>query len=254
MNNNLLVKTAIKWGGLYGALSVILGAIGMLVNGVDFEVAAGSSIFFTVITSLSLLIFMVFFAIKAIQEYEGGIKRKISLKEVWKMMGIYFLILTIIDIAVGFGTSFAINSSVSTSTSTLFFASIIGNIISKSLFLIVTIYYLGKWKTFKKAGLPGWSAFIPFYNLYQLTVIGRKEGWWVLMLFIPLINIIFSIMIVNGVSKAFGKEEGFTVGLFLLPFIFYPILGFGEDRWIYGPEVEEDDFVPNNADILDAGI
>ena len=32
-------------------------------------------------------------------------------------------------------------------------------------------------------------------------------------------------------AKAWGKEEGFTVGLVLLPFIFLPILGF--DNSVY---------------------
>ena len=33
-------------------------------------------------------------------------------------------------------------------------------------------------------------------------------------------------------SKSYGKEEGFTVGLVLLPFVFYPILGYGSSQYI----------------------
>ncbi|MBS1603444.1 MAG: hypothetical protein JST42_12310 [Bacteroidetes bacterium] len=36
------------------------------------------------------------------------------------------------------------------------------------------------------------------------------------------------------VSKSFGKDEGFTVGLTLLGIVFWPILGFGDARYI-GP-------------------
>ncbi len=35
----------------------------------------------------------------------------------------------------------------------------------------------------------------------------------------------------NLLSKKFGKDEGFTVGLVLLPFIFLPILGFGSSEY-----------------------
>jgi hypothetical protein len=36
------------------------------------------------------------------------------------------------------------------------------------------------------------------------------------------------IMTYHAISKAFGKNAGFTVGLVLLPFIFWPILAFGK--------------------------
>jgi hypothetical protein len=42
------------------------------------------------------------------------------------------------------------------------------------------------------------------------------------------------ILIYNGIAKSFGKGGGFTVGLLLLPFVFFPILGFGSARYL-GP-------------------
>jgi hypothetical protein len=35
-------------------------------------------------------------------------------------------------------------------------------------------------------------------------------------------------MMTHQLSLRFGKEEGFTAGLILLPFIFYPLLGMSE--------------------------
>jgi len=90
------------------------------------------------------------------------------------------------------------------------------------------------WKVFEKAGQPGWAAIIPIYNLYILTKIAGKPGWWVLMFLIPFVNFIFLIWLYNMVSKSFGKDEGFTVGLLILGFIFWPILGFGSARYL-GP-------------------
>lgn len=54
------------------------------------------------------------------------------------------------------------------------------------------------------------------------------------MYFIPFVNIIFLIWSINLLSKSFGKDEGFTVGLLFLGIIFYPILGFGSAQYI-GP-------------------
>jgi hypothetical protein len=41
------------------------------------------------------------------------------------------------------------------------------------------------------------------------------------------INIYIFFVISIAIAKAFGKDSGFGIGLALLGFIFYPILGFG---------------------------
>jgi len=43
---------------------------------------------------------------------------------------------------------------------------------------------------------------------------------------------------INLLSKSFGKSEGFTIGLIIFPFIFYPILGFGSATYL-GPSAKE---------------
>ena len=87
------------------------------------------------------------------------------------------------------------------------------------------------WKVFVKAGQPGWAAIIPIYNIYIMTKIGGKPGYWTLLCLIPIVNYIFSIWLYNMISKSFGKDEGFTVGLVLLGFVFWPILGFGSAKY-----------------------
>ena len=87
------------------------------------------------------------------------------------------------------------------------------------------------WKVFVKAGQPGWAAIIPIYNIYIMTKIAGKPGIWTLLCLIPVVNYIFSIWLYNMISKSFGKDEGFTVGLVLLGFIFWPILGFGGAKY-----------------------
>jgi hypothetical protein len=98
--------------------------------------------------------------------------------------------------------------------------------------LALSIFYIAAmWKVFTKAGQPGWAAIIPIYNIYIMIKIGGKPGWWVILcLLIPF----FIIWVYNMISKSFGKDEGFTAGLFFLGFIFWPILGFGSAKYL-GP-------------------
>ena len=79
-----------------------------------------------------------------------------------------------------------------------------------------------------------------------MTVIAKKPAWWLaLILLVPIANIVFLIMLYNGISKAFGKDSGFTAGLVLLGFVFWPILGFGDAKYI-------DDQAKTNDNVLDA--
>ena len=89
------------------------------------------------------------------------------------------------------------------------------------------------WKTFTKAGQPGWAVLIPIYNCYVLCKVAQRPGWWLLLLLVPLVNLIIAIVLAIDVAKQFNKGVGFGLGLAFLGFIFYPILGFGEAT--YGP-------------------
>jgi hypothetical protein len=87
------------------------------------------------------------------------------------------------------------------------------------------------WRVFEKAGQPGWGCLIPIYNLFLLVRIGGKPDIWVLLLLIPAVGFIVGILLAIEVAKRFGQGTGFGVGLALLPWIFYPILGFGDARY-----------------------
>ena len=100
--------------------------------------------------------------------------------------------------------------------------------------LIALVVIAGIWKTFEKAGKPGWAAIIPIYNIIVLLEIAGKPIWWIILFFVPCVNIIVSLLIFIAVAKAFGKSEVFGIGLWLLGFIFFPILGFGDAKYI-GP-------------------
>jgi hypothetical protein len=97
--------------------------------------------------------------------------------------------------------------------------------------VLALIQLIAMWKVFVKAGQPGWACIIPIYNIYVMTKIAGKPGIWVLWCLIPIVNLIFIIWLYNMISKSFGHDEGFTVGLILLGVIFWPILGFGSSKY-----------------------
>ena len=91
--------------------------------------------------------------------------------------------------------------------------------------------YAGMWHVFKKAGQPGWAAIIPYYQFYMLAKIEEEPGWWLLWLLVPLINLFVFWRILDGVARRFDKGAGFAAGLLFLPFLFFPILGFGKAEY-----------------------
>jgi hypothetical protein len=93
---------------------------------------------------------------------------------------------------------------------------------------------IAQWMVYERAGKPGWACIIPFYNFIVLLEIVGKPWWWLLLMLIPVVNIVLVIIVYHNLSLSFGKTAGFTVGLVLLSFIFFPILAFGEAKYL-GP-------------------
>ncbi|MBB6113073.1 DUF5684 domain-containing protein [Mucilaginibacter lappiensis] len=100
--------------------------------------------------------------------------------------------------------------------------------------IISVILIVSMWKIYTKAGKPGWAAIIPIYNIIVLLEIVGKPTWWVILFLVPCANIVVAVWVTNLLSKSFGQSEGFTIGLLLLSFVFYPILGFGNYQYL-GP-------------------
>ncbi len=84
------------------------------------------------------------------------------------------------------------------------------------------------WKVFTKAGQPGWASIIPIYNFIVILQIIGKPWWWIIGMIIPFVNFVVFIMLAIELAKVFGKGIGYAIGLILLPFVFYPMLAFGD--------------------------
>ena len=104
---------------------------------------------------------------------------------------------------------------------------------SLAFFAVVIV---AQWKTFEKAGEHGWASLIPFYNAYVLFRITWGSGWMFLVLLVPLAGLVFHILTMVRLAKAFGRSGGFAVGLLFLSAVFYCILGFGSAQYEGVPE------------------
>lgn len=96
---------------------------------------------------------------------------------------------------------------------------------------IIVLVIAGLWKTFTKAGQPGWAAIIPIVNIYFLLKIAGRPGWWLVLFLIPIVNIVISIIVYFDIARSFGKGVLFAIGLILLTPIFFCILGFGSAQY-----------------------
>lgn len=102
------------------------------------------------------------------------------------------------------------------------------------LYMAIFIFYIITiWKLFTKAGKPGWAILIPIYNSIVFFQVAKKPWWWFFWMLIPVVNIFIFVIAVNSIAKCFNKGIGFTIGLLLLPIIFWPILSFGNYNYVH---------------------
>ncbi len=70
-----------------------------------------------------------------------------------------------------------------------------------------------------------WLAWIPIANIYLMTQVAGKPGWWLLLMFIPLVNIIIAVILWMEIAKALNKPEWLGVAI-ILPVINIIVVGY----------------------------
>ena len=97
--------------------------------------------------------------------------------------------------------------------------------------LLSLLVVVSMWAVYSKAGKPGYAAIIPIYHHIVFLEIAGEPIWWFFLLLLPLVNVVVFLIVSIDLAKKFGKGTGFGIGLLFLPFIFYPILGFGSAKY-----------------------
>lgn len=142
---------------------------------------------------------------------------------------------------------------------------------------IIFLVFSGYWKTFAKAGQPGWAILIPIYNglvMADIAKVSRAQVWkaigvifigyiayigllfgannggeadfgmmgiGMLVLFAAIIlAMVFMWPVYKGIALNFGQSVGFAIGLMLLSAIFFAILGWGNAQYIGHQRIGDD--------------
>ncbi|WP_179351947.1 signal peptidase I [Winogradskyella vidalii] len=91
------------------------------------------------------------------------------------------------------------------------------------IFLLVlqVIHGLGTWKLYIKAGRQAWEAFVPIYNAVILMKIISRPWWWVIIMFLPIVNLIMIPAAWVETARAFGKDSKVDALLCIVTLGFY---------------------------------
>lgn len=101
-------------------------------------------------------------------------------------------------------------------------------------FLVVqVIHFLGTWKLYVKAGRKAWEAAVPIYNAIVLMQIINRPKWWVILLFVPIVNLIMFPVIWVETLRSFGKNSttDTILGVVTLGFYIYYVNYFAEVKY-----------------------
>ncbi|WP_413512761.1 signal peptidase I [Myroides odoratus] len=115
--------------------------------------------------------------------------------------------------------------------------------------LIQVVHFIGTWKLYVKAGRKAWEAAVPVYNGVVLMKIINRPWWWVILLFIPIVNLIMFPVVWVEILRSFGKKSTFdtilgvvTLGLYVAFINYVGEVKYRANRSIK-PETETGEFV-----------
>lgn len=107
----------------------------------------------------------------------------------------------------------------------------------RGLFFVLSIFCLvAMVALYRKGGRHGWEVFVPFYCYYVMCDMVYGDGWLFIIRFIPIpaIRTIFSLYTLYQFSKLYGCGTVMALGCTFFPYIFMPILAWGNGHSYIG--------------------
>ena len=99
-------------------------------------------------------------------------------------------------------------------------------------FLLVGLLNLiSVWRVLEMQGQPGWAAIVPIYREIALAQVGDRPALLGLACYLPIVGWLAFIYIAIGIAASYDRGILFGLGLAFLPFIFFPVLAFTENRF-----------------------
>lgn len=106
-----------------------------------------------------------------------------------------------------------------------------------SLIVFAIAYVVGALllsRIFKKAGVPQWIAWVPFYNTWKMLEIGGQQGFWAVLAIIPIVNyvsLVFMYIAMYHIGKKLGKSGTFVLWAIFLPIVWLIWLAVDKSTW-----------------------
>ena len=110
-------------------------------------------------------------------------------------------------------------------------AVIISFVVGLFILALVIATLAGMWKTFVKAGQPGWACLVPIYNIVVLLQIAKLPIWVIVGFFIPFVNFLTACWVYFNLSKKYGGGIGLTLMFIFLGPVPWLMLGFGSAQY-----------------------
>ncbi|MEO6232650.1 MAG: signal peptidase I [Ferruginibacter sp.] len=122
------------------------------------------------------------------------------------------------------------------------------------IFIVATIgWHLGLYGMFKKAGIEGWKALIPFYNTWCMVQKIELKKYWFFLQLIPIAGQFITLWIAIKFVEHFGRfglwHHAATV---FLPFIYFPYMGFSKNEKYAGIPVVKNYRKSSSREWIDA--
>jgi signal peptidase I len=123
-------------------------------------------------------------------------------------------------------------------------------------FLLVMLPSYGLYKLFIKAGIPGWKAFVPFYNTWVMQETAQRPKYWAILQLVPIAGWFITMGIFIEWVKLFGKFSlgAHTLSAFL-PMFYFPYIASHKDTRYIGPEAVRKNYKKSaTREWVDAGV
>jgi hypothetical protein len=126
--------------------------------------------------------------------------------------------------------------------------------VSVVLFVLSMPMTAGMWELFLKADRPGWPAAVPFVNAWVMVQVTENRPWlfvllllspvtvaamqvtgagwlWYLLVVVVPPNVAAYAKLLIDLAQRFGRGVWSGLGLVVLPFVFFPLLGYGDAQY-----------------------
>jgi len=82
------------------------------------------------------------------------------------------------------------------------------------VWLALTLYIIAS----KTGTSNAWLAWIPIANLYLMCKVAGHSGWWTILFFVPLVNIVVGVIMWMGIARARNQPSWLGI-LMIIPIV-----------------------------------